>query len=1064
MNNAKYQSTLKKTHTRTVFVAVAVIAFFITVILACYVFMYNSVKDNIRMRGEKFAMESAESFDRYFTMSSNLIRLEKEMFDQMLLDGKTHEEIQHYIVQETERIQSAVNKDYTGLYGYIMGEYHDGANWVPDDDYVPTERPWYIEAIKKDGELAIVKPYLDAQTGQIITTMGAALIDKKSVVAIDISFDMIKTMTSSDIEESGAPIQVIIDDKGNVVAHSLTEEIGKSYSEDDGSLGYAISQKLKEAVVEENSIEVFHNGTRYMVYSIPLSNGWRSISVIDATESYSPLYNMVIAMFLVLIVVVLILTVMFVSSSAKTAKADLLNHQLASTANVYMSVYDVDIANNVASEIKSSTAPVVNRQEGEKKGAQEIFFGIMSRIPESPTKAPMMDFVDLTTIDERMKDTDSVTREFISFDNRWCRARFLVSERNDDGTVSHVLWLVENIDSEKRSREKLKDISERAVAASEAKSAFLSNMSHEIRTPINAMLGLNEMILRECGDKDILSYSAGINTAGHTLLGIVNDILDFSKIEAGKLEIIPVDYSLSSVLNDLVTMVHTRADEKGLEINVKVDSHLPEQLHGDEIRLKQVITNILTNAVKYTEKGSVTFAVNYERLFEGSDEIRLKVSVKDTGIGIKKEDMSKLFSEFDRIEEERNRNIEGTGLGMAITQSLLNMMGSVLKVESEYGKGSEFSFEIKQTVVDWKEIGDYENTYKENTLNRESYRASFVAPEAEVLVVDDTPLNLTVFKSLLKKTKVKIDTLDSGDKAIRACCNKVYDIVFLDHRMPEKDGVETLKELKGRPDNINANTPFVCLTANAISGAREQYIEAGFNDYLTKPIDSARLEEMLMEYLPQNKLMESSPDDEEDKSGFDDVIPDIVRGIKELDVKQAVEKCGSAEMYMDILSAFAGMVEDCVAEAKVFREKKDLKNTGIKIHALKSELRTVGAYELGELAQKLETAADKGDEKLLDEKADELFERGLALASELSVLKKEELIEDESMPLMSVEELKELLEQIREKAEEFDDSGVDELLEQLKGHRFPDEYREKVITLFRLVDNMDYDQIPELLQ
>ena len=1061
MNNAKYQSTIKKTRIKTVFIAVAVIAFFVTIILSFYVFMYSAVKDNIRMKGEKFALEAADNFDRYFTMSSNLIKLEKEMFDQMLLDGATEEQLQNYIVQETQRIQSSIDKDYSGLYGLISGVYHDGANWVPDDDFVPTERPWYIEAMSHPGEMVIIKPYVDAQTDEIITTLAITLIDKKSVIALDISFDMIKTMTAQESESGGSPIQVIIDDRGNVLAHSMTEEIGKNYSSDDGSMGYVISQKLRTAEGEQSGVEVFYDGTRYMVYSILLSNGWRSISIIDATESYSPLYNMVIAMLVVLVVVVLILTLMFVNQSAKTAKADMLNHQLATTADIYMSVYDIDIINNVASEIKSSSAPVVNAEEESEKGAQEIFFGIMNNIPDSSSKQHMFDFVDFSTLDERLAETDAVTTEFLSFGYRWCRARFLVSERTPEGKLSHVLWLVENIDSEKRSRDKLIDISERAVAASEAKSAFLSNMSHEIRTPINAMLGLNEMVLRECDDQDILSYSAGINTAGHTLLGIVNDILDFSKIEAGKLETIPTEYNLSSMLNDLVTMVHTRADDKGLAIKVEVDSSIPEKLFGDEIRIKQVITNILTNAVKYTEKGTVTFTVGYERLFPGSDEIKLIVAVKDTGIGIKKEDMSKLFSEFDRIEEERNRNIEGTGLGMAITQSLLTMMGSSLKVESEYGKGSTFSFEVKQTVIDWKEIGNYESTFKKNAVKQSSYKALFIAPEAEILVVDDTPLNLTVFKSLLKKTKVKIDAVDSGDKSIRACCTKVYDIVFMDHMMPEKDGIQTLKELKGRNDNLNKSTPFVCLTANAISGAKEKYIEAGFNDYLTKPIDSARLEEMLKEYLPGEKVFEAPEDTAVSESG--DVIPDFVYDLKELDVKSAVEKCGSQAMYMDILSAFAEMMADCVADAKSFLARGEIRDAGIKIHAVKSELRTIGAYELGNLAQSLETAAEKGDVKYLDEKKDELFERSLALADKFAVLKKNDFFDDDSLPLMPEDELIKLLKGIGERAEDFDDSGVDELMEQLKGHSFPKAYKDKVRSLYHLVDNMDYDQIPELL-
>ncbi|MBR1833428.1 MAG: response regulator, partial [Ruminiclostridium sp.] len=367
-----------------------------------------------------------------------------------------------------------------------------------------------------------------------------------------------------------------------------------------------------------------------------------------------------------------------------------------------------------------------------------------------------------------------------------------------------------------------------AQARNEAKSQFLSNMSHEIRTPINAILGMNEMILRESSESSTLEYAENIRNAGNTLLGLVNDILDFSKIEAGKMNIIPVDYDLASLLNDLVTMIQTRAEAKGLELAVKVDSSIPDHLHGDEIRIKQAVTNILTNAVKYTEHGTVTISVTYEKYGpeNGEDQIGLRFSVADTGIGIKQEDIRKLFSAFERIEEERNRTIEGTGLGMNITQRLLTMMGSRLEVESEYGKGSVFSFTVKQKVVSPEPIGNYEETYRNTIAGRKHYKEKFTAPDANILVTDDTRMNLTVFVSLLKKTMIHIDTAESGDECIALAAKKKYDVIFLDHRMPEKDGIETLQELLAAKDSPNSGTPVICLTANAVSGAKEMYLSA----------------------------------------------------------------------------------------------------------------------------------------------------------------------------------------------------------------------------------------------
>ncbi|MBQ6113082.1 MAG: hypothetical protein IJL10_02345, partial [Synergistaceae bacterium] len=324
--------------------------------------------------------------------------------------------------------------------------------------------------------------------------------------------------------------------------------------------------------------------------------------------------------------------------------------------------------------------------------------------------------------------------------------------------------------------DELREAKAAAENASRAKSVFLSNMSHEIRTPINSVLGMNEMILRESSEPNIIEYSENIQTAGNTLLGLINDILDFSKIEAGKMDIIPVNYDLSSVINDLVTMIQTRADSKGLLLKLDFDGDIPKMLYGDEVRIKQVVTNILTNAVKYTEKGSVTFHIDYEKIADNPDGVFLNFSVSDTGIGIKPEDIAKLFYEFERIEEKRNRSIEGTGLGMSITKILLEMMGTSLKVESVYGEGSTFSFRLKQKVIKWEALGDYEAAHRLSLSSMKKYKEKFTAPDAHVLVVDDTPMNLTVFRGLLKRTLIKIDTADSGFEALSLVNEKKYDV------------------------------------------------------------------------------------------------------------------------------------------------------------------------------------------------------------------------------------------------------------------------------------------------
>ena len=422
---------------------------------------------------------------------------------------------------------------------------------------------------------------------------------------------------------------------------------------------------------------------------------------------------------------------------------------------------------------------------------------------------------------------------------------------------------------------KLAVAAEAANQANEAKSLFLSTMSHDIRTPMNAIIGMNEMILRDSREDDTRMYAENIRTAGNTLLGIINDILDFSKIEAGKMEIIDVDYNIASLLNDLVNMVQRKAEEKGLTFELDVDSQIPSVLHGDELRIKQVITNILSNAVKYTKEGGIVFAVSASKCRTEEDSVILHVSIRDTGIGIKPEDLDKLFVAFERIEEKKNRNIEGTGLGMAIAQNFLSLMGSKIQVESQYGKGSVFSFDLKQKVADWEPLGAFDAAFKRYLSERKQYTANFTAPKARILVVDDTQMNLKVFVSLLGKTKIQIDTAESGDAGIELFHKKTYDLIFLDHMMPNKDGIETLQEMKACVDTPNRKTPVICLTANAVSGMREMYIEAGFDDYLTKPIDTERLEAMLLRYLPTD-LVEKAVDDMPEVKQQSDAVQSIL--------------------------------------------------------------------------------------------------------------------------------------------------------------------------------------------
>ena len=404
------------------------------------------------------------------------------------------------------------------------------------------------------------------------------------------------------------------------------------------------------------------------------------------------------------------------------------------------------------------------------------------------------------------------------------------------------------------TNKQVQDSADAAIAAGKAKSQFLAQMSHEIRTPINAVLGMNEMILRESEEENILEYSNNIKTAGRTLLALINSILDFSKIEDGKMEIVPVKYELAALVNNLVNSISERTKAKNLTFEVEIDKKLPSTMYGDDVRVSQIIMNLLTNAVKYTEKGTVTLVMQGGKRVD--DKIDIIVVVKDTGIGIKQEDMEKLFESFERIEERRNHNIEGTGLGMSIVTKLLEMMGSKLNVNSQYGQGSTFSFMITQTIVDSEPIGEYTERI-EHVEKKELANDNIHADEAKVLVVDDNAMNLKVFKSLFKLYDIVPDMAMSGMEAIEYVTDNSYDIIFLDHLMPKMDGIETLSNMKEK-GILKESTKVIALTANAVVGAKETYINAGFNDYLSKPIEVPELEKLLVKYLPDGVIKTKS--------------------------------------------------------------------------------------------------------------------------------------------------------------------------------------------------------------
>lgn len=521
-----------------------------------------------------------------------------------------------------------------------------------------------------------------------------------------------------------------------------------------------------------------------------------------------------------------------------------------------------------------------------------------------------------------------------------------------------LLWLLVVIvtlylwNAEKKARESEELRREKLIAeqANRAKSDFLANMSHEIRTPINAVIGMNEMILRECEDKTILEYSGNIDIASKNLLSIINDILDFSKIESGKMEIINSEYKLGEALNDVVTMTELKARQKGLQFQVEVDKDLPDTLYGDDVRIKQILLNLLNNAVKYTPKGSVNLKISgeYEK-----DNVNLMMEVRDTGIGIRKEDLEGLFEHFQRMDLSANRNVEGTGLGLAITSNLVQMMNGAIKVDSEYRKGSVFTVNISQKVCGNERIGDFREKYCKSSGHMRKYHASYIAPEVSILVVDDNQINLQVVKNLLKDTLMQVTTCISGKEALELLCRYCYDVVLLDHMMPNMDGIETLKRAAGLEGNKNKNVPVIALTANTISGAKEMYLREGFTDYLSKPIVGKKLEEKIAKYLSFDKMVMV----QEAEEATEDSVPEI-HDDSLVDPKLGLKYCADSKgLYLEVLEMFCEQYETKLNDLENNLKNENWNNYTITIHALKNNALNVGSKLFADKCLQLEQAA-----------------------------------------------------------------------------------------------------------
>lgn len=502
-----------------------------------------------------------------------------------------------------------------------------------------------------------------------------------------------------------------------------------------------------------------------------------------------------------------------------------------------------------------------------------------------------------------------------------------------------------------------------AESANKAKSIFLANMSHEIRTPINGILGMNTILLKECKDETLREYAQNIQNAGHSLLSLVNDILDITKIESGKMELLSAEYDLFTILNDCYSIAEPRAKSKNLEFNINVQPEIPSRLEGDEVRFRQIVNNLLSNAIKYTPMGTVDLSISFKNLEirVGGPQIELVIIVADTGIGIRSGDRDKLFQNFERIDLEHNRNIEGTGLGLNLTKRIVEMMGGTISVKSVYGSGSIFEVHLPQRVKGDATIGNFMERRKE-FISYSSEVTRFKARNARLLVVDDVEMNLKVVSGLLRETEIQIDTATNGEEALELVEKNHYDLILLDHMMPVMDGVETLHHMNSINGFDIKKSPVIMLTANAIVGAKDAYIQAGFTDYITKPIREEVLLSTVKKHLPQNLItLNDSTESSSTTDGHNDGASPAISPLAEiLDTDTGLGYCMNDEaFYLEMLTEY--VKNDRTKDLENFFGKSDFENYRIAIHSLKSTSLTIGAVKLSEKAKALEAACKEGD-------------------------------------------------------------------------------------------------------
>lgn len=664
---------------------------------------------------------------------------------------------------------------------------------------------------------------------------------------------------------------------------------------------------------------------------------------------------------------------------------------------------------------------------------------------------------DIFTFSEQSHDVDAIC----CHNNSYCSLSVNKIQDKFNDIIGYII-IVTDLSERMKSMHKLEEAKREAEYANQTKSIFLANMSHEIRTPMNAIIGFSELVLKMNISDEVRNHIEDIKWSSHNLLAIINDILDISKIESGKMELVYDNYYTSHFLNDLSIVIAPHAKQKGLEFNVKVDKNIPKKLYGDKIRLRSVIINILNNAVKYTNQGSVTFEVNI--ISQTDSSINLEFRVSDTGIGIHKDNIDKIFKNFERFDQKIHYNVEGSGLGLAIANGYIKLMNGNIDVISAYGKGSTFVITLEQGIVDSTPIG--EDFSKERRMQNSASISNLKIYNIPVLVVDDNPVNLRVAEGILGYYGLDVDTANNGYDAIELCKTKDYTMIFMDQMMPEMNGIEAMTEIRKLKEHYapGGKSHIIVLTADAIKGTRKHLIELGFDEYLGKPINITQLERLFIKFVPNENISYEEITSQTVSDDRDD-IDYMVNILTDVDIQNGLNNCGGKiDDYLKILKITYNYGEKQINELIDLWNSKDYDNYTIKIHALKSTLMNIGASDTSDKAKKQEESGKSGEYSYIDANINIFIAEYKELLSHIKiVLEHFNMLELNTSTQIDERILHSTLHNINKCIDDFDFAQIFDILEKVKAYEIDDNYRTLFDEIEKLMDDLAVDEIKELI-